>query len=52
MSESKVGSGFSLKDGMLFDGSEIKGEARMQRVFLVLAERQTGGKEKEERFCR
>ncbi|NHQ59419.1 hypothetical protein G9409_02885 [Chlorobium sp. BLA1] len=51
MSESKVGSGFSLKDGMLFDGSEIKGEARMQRVFLVLAERQTGGKEKKKFFA-
>ena len=28
MSESEVGSGVSLKDGMLFDGNEMKGKAR------------------------
>lgn len=28
MSESEVGSGDSLKDGMLFDGNEMKGKAR------------------------
>lgn len=33
MSESEVGSGDSLKDGMLFDGNEMKGKARC--FFLV-----------------
>ncbi len=28
MSESEYGSGGSLKDGMLFDGNEMKGKAR------------------------
>ena len=28
MSESEVGSGGSLKEGMLFDGNEMKGKAR------------------------
>jgi len=31
MIESEIGSGDGLKDGMLFDGNEMKGKARCRR---------------------
>ena len=53
MSESKVGSGDSLKDGMLFDGNEMKGKAGC--FFIGFNHFFKSGlrlKEKEKRFCR